>query len=77
MVDDLDNNGQLAGVWAATDEEHTANLNELPRGELEFDIGHDEELPVMTATTKASQQKFNDSVKSFICFSNPLPPTWE
>lgn len=45
VVDNLDNGSQLASVRAPADEDHTANLNQLPLGNLQIDIGHGEGLP--------------------------------
>lgn len=45
VVDNLDNGSQLASVRAPADEDHTANLNQLPLGNLHIDIGHGEGLP--------------------------------
>lgn len=42
VVDNLDDGGQLAGVGTATDQDHAANLNELPLSNLDIDIGHGE-----------------------------------
>lgn len=39
VVDNLNNGGQLAGVWSWADEDYTTDLHELPRRGLDIDIG--------------------------------------
>lgn len=39
VVDNLNNGGQLAGVWSCADEDHSADLHEFPRRGLDIDIG--------------------------------------
>jgi hypothetical protein len=42
VVDNLDNGSELAGVGTAADQHDTANLNQLPLGNRDIDIGHGE-----------------------------------
>jgi hypothetical protein len=42
VVDNLDDDGELAGEGSAADQNHAANLNELPLSDLDIDIGHGE-----------------------------------
>jgi len=40
VVDNLNNGSELASVGAAADQDEAANLDQLPRSELDIDIGH-------------------------------------
>ncbi len=42
VVDNLDDDSELAIVGAAADQGDAANLDQLPRSELDIDIGHGE-----------------------------------
>jgi hypothetical protein len=42
VVDDLNDSGELASEGTAADQDEAANLDQLPRSELDIDIGHGE-----------------------------------
>jgi hypothetical protein len=44
VVDNLNNGSELASEGAAADQDEAANLDQLPRSELDIDIGHGEIL---------------------------------
>jgi hypothetical protein len=44
VVNNLDDDGELASVRAAADQDEAANLDQLPGSELNVDIGHREFL---------------------------------
>lgn len=63
MVDNLNNNGELAGVGTAADEDHTANLNQLPLSNLHVDIGHGEGLPITHTKSLSGCSETADTAK--------------
>ena len=42
VVDNLNDGSELASEGAASDQDQAANLDQLPRSELDIDIGHGE-----------------------------------